>query len=126
MTAPLIGSWRGLPPGEQARRAVVVTTVGSWALAAVLATVAVLRPFDPPYWAFGLPSLVPLVALVVLWRPERRVQDAWLHLGFGAFLLGLFGAAWGAFWSLPVGGAVLLAMALAPRARTPRRTGARR
>ena len=114
-TAPLLGSWAGLPPGEQARRAVVVTTLGSFALAVVVATVAAFRPYLGPLWPFGLPSLVPLAALAVLWRPERRVENAWSHLGLGAFSLGLYGAARGAFWSLAVGAVVLAAMLLAPR-----------
>lgn len=109
------------PVGEVARKAVVVTTLGSWAVAIGLAAVAVFKAFDPPYWAFGLPSLVPLAALVVLWPPARRTENAWLHLFFGALLLGLFGAAWGAYWALLVSAVTLGGMLLAPRSSSSRK-----
>lgn len=125
MTAPLLGSWAGLPTGEQARRAVVVATLGSFAVAVVVATVGAFRPYVGPLWPFGLPSLVPLAAVAVLWKPERRVENAWLHLGLGAFFLGLFGAAWGALWSLPVSVLVLLTMLIAPKSKAQRRSGSR-
>ena len=114
----LLRDWRGQPVGEQARRVVALTTIGSWVLAILVSVVGAFRPFDPPYWAFGLPALVPLGALVVLWDPRRRVENAWLHLFFGAFLLGLFAAAWAAFWALPVAALTLLGMLVAPKERS--------
>lgn len=100
-----------------------MTTVGSFAVVVVVLVVLAFVPSDPPSWVFGLPSLVPLGALPVLWEPKRRVANAWWHLFLGALFLGLLGAALGAFWAAGVSAVTLLGMALAPR---PRRSRGRR
>lgn len=112
----LLREWGKQPLGERARRIVALTTLGSWIAAILVSMIAAVRPFDPPYWAFGLPTLVPLGALLVLWQPRRRVENAWLHLFYGALLLGLYAGAWGAYWAMPIAAATLLGMLLAPRA----------
>lgn len=118
---PSLTDWRSLPAGEQVRRGIVAVLLGSWAVAFLVLCVAAVTPWEPPAWPFGLPSLVTVAGLAYFWRPARRVEGAWFALGTAALMLGLYGGAFGAFWSLPIGAVVLLGMLVAPRDRRGKR-----
>lgn len=102
--------------GEQAVLAVrvvavgMVTLMGVWAVAGLLAGVG---PMPPALWSVA--ALVPVGALAVFWRPDRRVGDCMFLTGAAAVGLGFFGYGWGSTFAAVTGAVVVAGLLAAPR-----------